>query len=1023
MAPRSIELLAPTGICGAEGRRPRFAWRTDAAPRRGAPIKQIEPPDRAEWHVEVWPIESGEDPGRVVRRKPLLSQVEDARRTSAPYPKNRPSLDVGVGYVWRVSLFTRATRSRKAALLERSELGIFYMPDPSIPVPIEQLRCCDDRRIGDRIDDWATAYGDPQFKPKTKGCLGAVGAVELAGTATSGDAVTQFLDPSLKIEGGKHYMVSVCVRALTRDLDYVRLRVVAHNGSLPTSGDHPDVSANVAPIGTTGRITSKDWTWVILPPWCAPRDFGRISIAAVGDSDDATTGDAVGQFSNVCVREVDGCDTPFGPFGPGGSLALPKGMLRTNPEPTAQLVATDLGAMVDLYGGPFDDDGSSNWYAEGNDCSSFGGWIPDDLDAEVPWEGEDPPLTADEIHELVQKVIDDLKHPALTDLLEPIELKPESCDDWDPAPFPHEPRHSNKDGPPVPFSGRDIVYVHGFVPSHVLARLIAEDPTIRAIHTSLGLSLASNAQIDNIRDEWPDVPAAYLAGSDPADDGFFRQGGNSYWSEHIVTYLTGPGQPNRYMVAGYNCSQRLVFAVHTVLTQIADAMNTGAGVRNPDAEDPTTDCFGTEFVVVTHSTGALVTNVAMAVAEQTAVPGPLQDAFGDVSLIAKRATVHLSLHGAISGSDAAQLAVAGAAVVGGLGVVADAVTDSLIAGGRLVARGMARSDGEAARFDAFFNALAATDAAIAAMVATVPEVVFASILVDLSPIVSKVVWGPFTAVSPTPTLTVAGGHPSFGGMEGAPYVLKPVLAGLDDGVVNTNSQGGSFNPFHPDRYTPIPGPERVFDMGLPLIRSVPYFVEQTFWPLGVAYGVSPWLSPSGMVQPVLLALPTLRFPNQFAFLQAASDHAYTTDIDDEHYVPTFGADNYEESFVIDDPAVLTSGLVNPAIVGHVRRFERRLDLTMCIRFPVPNITLFPPSFTVTMVEVCVTFTVWRRLYDLLAAGAGQGTSVTVSTPVASGPLGITGIASATSTDPISSALTSDDTLSETSYAYRFVLPA
>jgi hypothetical protein len=202
-----------------------------------------------------------------------------------------------------------------------------------------------------------------------------------------------------------------------------------------------------------------------------------------------------------------------------------------------------------------------------------------------------------------------------------------------------------------------------------------------------------------------------------------------------------------------------------------------------------------------------------------------------------------------------------------------------------------------------------------------------------------------------------------------------------------------------------------------------YFIEQLDGPLA-AYGATPFLSPDGMVQPVLVAVPPPHYANTFTFLQGASEHSFPTG-SSEDYEATFGAGNYEESLVCSGPEIFDMGLVNPTLATLMRRFERRLDLTLCMRIQIPRITLFPPSFTFDIVPICVTFPVWRRFYDLLTLGLDPGvqTPTTTDVTVTAGPQGVSAIPSVPESDPVASALSGDGAIGECTYAYRFVLPA
>lgn len=1021
-----IELLRPLGNCSRSGSRPAFEWRPLAGPTPG-----LRSPARLavdmHWRLRVWEMPSGANVDDVMRKVPLLDEFVDRSRTEWRYPRGRSDLPVGAAYLWLVDAVDERSR-----VLSTSAPGLFFVEDPALPVPLAQLECCDDEQmIGSGIAGWKPAYGSPTVDEVEPGHLG-IGVVSLDGSATAGDAVSRLLDPGRAFEQGQHYLVSFFARTRRRD-GGVRFRVSAHDGPIASDGDHPSFSMSHVLIGESVPIRTSGWTWVVLAPWRAPRDLNRIAIAAIGGGQSDTAGRASicsGDIADVCVREVDGCDGSFLLTGSGQSISF-GGSAEIDPdhEPTADATVSNLGPVADLLGPRFGDDGSDNWYTVGDECSSIGGWIPDDLEAHVPWladgtdEGPSPELVATAI----EKVLAELTDPEVAANLTPILLSAEACPDHDPAPHPRDPRRRPTDEHPIPFAGRDIVYVHGFVPNHVIARIIADDPTITAVYGALGdpLGLSDLLAVDSggvaaVAREWPDEPTPFQ------DGGAFRTAAeDGYWKNHLVEFLLDDGHPNRFMVAGYNCSQRLVFAVHAVLSQIADAMTTGSGVRDPQQERGT-DCFGVEYVVVTHSTGALVVQVAMAIAARTATDDKLKATYGDISAIAERAEVHISMHGAMAGSEAAQLAVVGAAALGGLVVLSDLAADTHTAGLRLFAAGLGAFSGDTTELDAFVTAWVAAGDAVTAAGLMVPEVVFNSIMVDLSPLVTKTLWATLLGSSPVPTLTLVGGHPTFGGMPGVPYVLKLVLPGLDDGVVNANSQAGSNSLVSPDVYAFIPPAARIFDMGLPLVRSSSYFIEQRRG-LMAAYAAVPFLSPSGMVQPVASVPVVPRIPNVFSFIQASSEHSYTTDpgaaagVGVEEYERSGVARNYEESLVLETPAPITSGLVAAAIVGQVVRHVRRLTVTVVLRVRVPRITLFPPSFTLDTVTLPpVTIPVWSRTYDLLGSGGAVTSAASVAVTV--GPSGITPSGSWPSPDSLEVAMTAAGRPGEMRYAYDFVLP-
>src|SRR6185436_14828883 len=136
---------------------------------------------------------------------------------------------------------------------------------------------------------------------------------------------------------------------------------------------------------------------------------------------------------------------------------------------------------------------------------------------------------------------------------------------------------------------------------------------------------------------------------------FLNQGGYwwtatiKYWQQHIGHFLVQPaGRKNRYMLVAYPTTQRLSVGRHAMLTQIDMAMKTGFGVVNPDASDPrgvNGFCYA-GCVVISHSTGALLTDLTLATAADPALAG----IFGGVSYIPDFIKLHVTLGGAMSGS-------------------------------------------------------------------------------------------------------------------------------------------------------------------------------------------------------------------------------------------------------------------------------------------------------------------------------------------------------------------------------------
>ena len=991
-----LKLGEPIGPCPVGSVRPTFRW-VYRGVSQAELTRQLRAAD-AQLRLRVWQLGQRADIGVVVGRRPTREWSLNASATSFSIPKHEKPLRTATGYAWQLAAVTG-----QGMVLASSEPGVFYVDDPELPLSMAQLLCCGDEKS---TFGWVRAYGNPAIQENAKGFLDRPGIAELAGNWRSGDAITRRLAASERIVAGRVYTISIAVRARPREREDVRFRLLAHSQSLPTSGIHPASSPTRIVVGETGTVTSDDWTWVVLPPWRAPRSFSRLSVLAFADPraddpDPLRTPAGRGQVSAICIREVDGCEAEARLVGAGPEIRLGRSveLVATDTLPRAEFVSTDLGAMSDLFGDPFDEDGRSRWYTPGDKCVSMGGWVPEDLESYVPWLKPNELIPPNKlIEQLVSGVLADLADPDVS-ALQPIDLN--LSDSCRPRLAPHLPDRDVITDPPPPFDGRDIVFVQGFLPMHLIARYIKVDANAKAVYDNISAGVNGSVgpvnvnislefedsfreMLDNIEYEWPTDPEAYLVkpadpGAGTAEEpGYFRR--TDYWDEHIKKYFGKHEHPNRFIITGYNSSQRLIFSVHALLAQIAEAMSTGTGVRTANKDKATeTDCFGVEYAIVSHSTGALVTCVAMAIAERSATDPEIQAVFGDVSAIAQRARVHLSLHGAVGGSDLASLGLSAAAEIrqalAGGADAADKLARAYAITRMMLIAFVWQPDSPTANFiSAMLNGVAAVSAGLHTSASNLENMLMRSVVVDLAPQVARTLWRDEVSASPVPTLTVAGGHPT------AILPAKPILHGFDDGVVNTNSQSGSNSPMPPvdpnsplvDTYTPL-SLVQVYDMGLPIERAAPLFVEQTFdYKPNVAYGSTPRLSPSGMVQPLLSVANIPRHRNQFIFIQTTAEHGYPTPKPDdtiaaksELYEPTIGRTNYEESLVVERPHVFTSGLVHPSMITYVRRFERRLDLTLRLRFRIPQITLLPPRFTMRTVTITVTQLVWRRFYDLL----------------------------------------------------------
>ena len=214
-----------------------------------------------------------------------------------------------------------------------------------------------------------------------------------------------------------------------------------------------------------------------------------------------------------------------------------------------------------------------------------------------------------------------------------------------------------------PFHGKDIIYVHG----------LFED-VIQALALGTGKSVPPGCPAtDSGFPEWPSCPSAFTT-----PGGYFRYQASQYWNDtsdvtqsHIQNYLINqypsnasagtprnPRSLNRYITVGWSTAQSLAIAANTVLYQIADAMVNGNGVTFlPGVTDPRGKSgFCVDgCIVISHSTGGPVTDVAMSFASDTNYQSKYNT--GIINFIPDNIRVHVALAGAFSGSQYATTAL------------------------------------------------------------------------------------------------------------------------------------------------------------------------------------------------------------------------------------------------------------------------------------------------------------------------------------------------------------------------------
>ena len=951
--PLSIRPIYPTVECPVREARPKFSW---------TPLKTIK--SDVKYQFVLVKMKDKQDVNTAIKENEKLAKEDGIEGTSIEMPTIASDLKPNSLYAFQIAAYGEADRK----IISKSEVCLFYTLDEKMPEYFQDLLCCVDNRIEKTVTKWRKAYGEPEIDLKSAGCLNTKGTILMRGNRTSGDGMFQVLEN--KFEKDKHYQISFCAKPIPKETDYVRFRFIAYNGTLPSNGNHPNLSASKALIGESGDIKNSDWNRYFLSSWKAAKDYEKIAIFVVTNENTIGLTQAMGRISNICIKEVEDCGLLAGDIGFSGEGSIPgdaKDFISESDPPEPIEIENNLGKLTDLFGKPFDDQGNSNWYHLNDDCISVGTEIPPEAEDEVKkymefkLPGEISLETFDEgMNTFFEKEGKKLEFP-----------------DWEKIPEEKKSDCHVQYDKSKPFNGRDIIYVHGLVLDHVLKRTIANDESGYLKSAALATSFSDEEELANVAQVWPDDKDAFF------DDGFYHKNAKSYFDDHIDHFLGDHENPsNRYMLVAFNSAQPLIENVHAALMQIALAMNEGTGVVYDEKNDPRgADCFGKDVVIISHSTGGLLMDVTLAMAGMAGSDENIEKAFGDIQYIAKRSKVHIALHGALAGSELAALAVFGANLSAVSAVGADVAVDMNIAVDNAIETGQqividavtgmntAGTTNNTDAFEAFMDA--ATDELVV-LTNNLATSFNNSILVDLSPVVAKGKWAEYINKIKVPVLTVAGGHP---GNIDEKIFTKIVLPGFDDGVVSANSQSGSPSMIWPELYQYIPPEGRIFDKGIDLRRSVPYFGEQSKGVLGAAYGSIPFLSPTGMVQPVaLFSAPSPRYANHFPFLQSASEHMHSFS-DDLTYTPTAGASNLEECLVLENNFVFDNDLVHADISSQVIRQVRGQDLviTFTIYYPVVEFWPIPPTVNWENYSFTLTIPIWRRTYDTLS-GSNYETS-------------------------------------------------
>jgi hypothetical protein len=643
-----------------------------------------------------------------------------------------------------------------------------------------------------------------------------------------------------------------------------------------------------------------------------------------------------GGFDNSPVNDTwewrCSCDDEAAPLDQKGKVIFPPDVDVTEPI-TYEDVEKRTGNVSDIYSQY--DTTTDTWYRNYPCDPSIGGAVPQaastpDLTKELSALGITG-VTPKEIADTLNTYQDMISARALLEANKLSTAGPVTTSTYTP---PAEP-HCAARGCKYVFGGRDLIFVHGLQLDPLFDKIFGTDP---------GASTT-----------WPNDRAAFYG------SGYWKRAAENYWADHINRFLKERGIMNRYLIVAYPVTQRLEVGAQAILAQIADAMIDRIGVVDPSGHNDTSR-FGTpSFMFISHSTGSLVADVAMAAA---AKHPNLKAQF-----IPQFCKGHIAMNAVFSGSALATAAI----VLSGYIILKDPIPPWLCPLANLFILALNQLGSKNPTLKCPPNYLA----------------VAKSILVDLVPLVAQLKWGKYVKTTPVRTMTVIGGHPSY--LAPFKYILQ---MGYDDGVATINSQVANPNTVlkWPSGFFPSEpfGLARIFDMGVwrtAPSRAIGYYIDQAgdhqFNLLGsskslVAAGATPYVSPTGMLQPVggeysLTGLdPLNRMPRHYSFIQSAADHyggsiglghsQYVNGFNFFYYRDTFGKHNLEESRVITDPSVYTPyAMFYPNDDQPLLTVNRTPGLEEWVRGQRIHF-----KRRILGIKVSVDWWVWKRRYHLLS---------------------------------------------------------
>ena len=344
-----------------------------------------------------------------------------------------------------------------------------------------------------------------------------------------------------------------------------QIKALAFNGQLHSL--EPDVNTSVIDMSGTMVYNNGIWLRVTMQPWVANKGFEKIAIVLINQDN---------QFINARIDHV--CLTKAADTGCGATLLDPVGIPSeldiNNTAGTATEFEYLAGSVSDLY--PDADTDNVEWFIENNatplECTTIGEMTLDDNISNVM-----NILDNNDSEAIIQQELVDgwLSEVNLTAVIDPRDLNLTTV-----APLVVPDCKGRMLDPSLPFSGRDIVYVHGLQKKAV-------DELQNNTYTFTG--------------RWPQDPAAFHIGGNQ-----YYEEAAQYWEPHIRRALGDSANPsNSYLIVTWSALQRIPYGINAVLTQIKEGIEgTNPAVHLSQSAVANNQCFGDNGIVfITHSTG------------------------------------------------------------------------------------------------------------------------------------------------------------------------------------------------------------------------------------------------------------------------------------------------------------------------------------------------------------------------------------------------------------------------------------